>query len=157
MATSMIGPGAVTAQAGFEQARESQMLRTLNSGSAPNEDGKIAKGAQQFEAMLLTTWMQQAEQSMATVPGAEDDEDQAGREQMMSFGTQSLADAIAASGGLGIAKMISKAMHAQAEKAESASGVNPQPEADFEKKADSGLNCGQECADRGSALERSTP
>ena len=157
MATSAIGPGVSTAQMGLEQARESQMLRALNSARTPSQDSKIDKGAQQFEAMLLTTWMQQAEQSMATVPGAEDDEDQSGREQMMNFGTQSLADAMAASGGLGIAKMISKAMHAQAEKAESASGVNPLPEADFEKKPDSRLDCGQECADRGSALERSTP
>jgi len=94
------------------------MLQSLNAAQGSNDDAKIAKGAQQFEAMLLSTWLQQAEQSFATVPGAEDDEDAAGREQMMSLGTQSLAESLAASGGIGIAKMIAKAMHRAAEKAE---------------------------------------
>ncbi|MFZ0747279.1 MAG: rod-binding protein, partial [Terracidiphilus sp.] len=66
---------------------------------------------------LLSTWLQQAEQSMATVPGAEDDEDASGRDQMMSMGVQSLANSMAASGGIGIAKMVAKAMHAQLDKA----------------------------------------
>jgi hypothetical protein len=56
------------------------------------------KGAKEFEAMLLSTWLQQAEQSFATVPGAEDDDDAAGRDQMMSLGVQSLADV---DGGIG--------------------------------------------------------
>jgi Rod binding domain-containing protein len=72
---------------------------------------KIEKSAKEFESMLLSTWLQQAEQSMATVPGAEDDEDAAGRDQMMSLGVQSLATAMAASGGIGIASMIAKALH----------------------------------------------
>ncbi len=71
----------------------------------------------EFESMLLSTWLQQAEQSMATVPGAEDDDDAAGRDQMMSMGVQSLANSMAASGGIGIAKMVAKAMHAQVDKA----------------------------------------
>jgi Rod binding domain-containing protein len=156
MATSVIGPGAASVQFGMQQARESQMLQTLNSAKAANEDSKIDKGAQQFESMLLSTWLQQAEQSMATVPGADDDDDQAGREQMMNFGTQSLAESMAASGGIGIAKMISKAMHARAEKAEGTAGVNPSPETDSGKNLSFPLNCGGECADRDSALERRT-
>ncbi len=72
--------------------------------------------------MLLSSWLQQAEQSMATVPGAEDDEAITGKDQMMSLGVQSLSTALVASGGIGIASMIVKAMHAQAEKANSSAG-----------------------------------
>jgi Rod binding domain-containing protein len=118
MGTSMIGPGAMTAQFGLQQSRESQMMQQLNSSRVPTDDAKIEKGAKQFESMLLSTWLQQAEQSFATVPGADDDDDNAsGREQMMGLGVQSLADSLAASGGIGIASMIAKAMHRQAEMA----------------------------------------
>jgi Rod binding domain-containing protein len=110
----------MNAQTSLQDARESQMVATLNSARTSNDDAKIAKGAQQFEAMLLSTWLQQAEQSFATIPGAEDDEDASGREQMMSLGTQSLAESLARSGGIGIAKMIEKAMHRMADKAEDA-------------------------------------
>lgn len=73
--------------------------------------------------MLLSTWLQQAEQSMATVPGAEDDEDAAGRDQMMSLGVQSLASSLTASGGIGIAAMIAKSLHATADRAQDVAGV----------------------------------
>jgi|SRR5579863_6810163 len=120
MATSMIGPGALNSQVSLQQARETQMLQQLNSTKGAGEDAKIEKGAKQFEAMLLSSWLQQAENSFATIPGAEDDENAAGREQMMSLGVQSLADSLAGSGGIGIAKMIVRAMHERAEKAEEA-------------------------------------
>jgi Rod binding domain-containing protein len=93
------------------------MVQQLKSPQAVTGDGKIEKSAQEFESMLLSTWLQQAEQSMATVPGAEDDEDAAGRDQMMSLGVQSLANSMAASGGIGIGKMIAKALHKAADKA----------------------------------------
>jgi Rod binding domain-containing protein len=71
--------------------------------------------------MLLSSWLQQAEKSFATVAGADDDnQDAAGGDQMMSLGVQSLAESMAASGGIGIGKMIAKAMHASAEKADAA-------------------------------------
>jgi Rod binding domain-containing protein len=109
--------GSSNAQAGVQQAREMQMLQQVNSMKSTNDDGKIEKGAKQFEAMLLSNWLQQAEHSYATVPGADDDEDAGSRDQMMSLGVQSLADAMVASGGIGIAKMIATALHAAADKA----------------------------------------
>jgi Rod binding domain-containing protein len=118
MGTSMIGPGGMNAQVNLQQAREMQLLQQIDTVKGSNDDAKIEKGAKQFEAMLLSTWLQQAEQSFATIPGAEDDEDAAGRDQMMSLGVQSLSESLAASGGIGIAKMIAKALHAAAEKAE---------------------------------------
>jgi Rod binding domain-containing protein len=126
---AMIGPGALASQSSLLQAGEDRMLSQIQSiKNGQGTDGKIEKGAMEFESMLLTTWLQQAEQSMATVPGAEDDEDAAGREQMLSLGTQQLAKSMAASGGIGIGRMIAKAMHAAENKAEantaSPSGVN---------------------------------
>lgn len=118
MGSSMIGPGAMTSQVNLQQAREMQLLQQINSVKGSNDDAKIEKGAKQFEAMLLGTWLQQAEQSFGTVPGADDDEDAAGRDQMMGLGVQSLSESLAASGGIGIAKMIAKALHAAADKAE---------------------------------------
>ncbi|MGA2534431.1 MAG: rod-binding protein [Terracidiphilus sp.] len=121
---TMMGPGALTTQTSLLEASQDRMLgqiKSLNVGSG-NDDAKIQKGAMEFESMLLSSWLQQAEQSMATVPGAEDDEDAAGKEQMMSLGTQQLAASMAASGGIGIAKMIAKSMHAAANKAEANNG-----------------------------------
>jgi len=71
---------------------EDHMLQQIQSGAGKQDDGRIEKGAKEFESMLLSSWLQQAEQSMATVPGAEDEEDSTGRDQMMSLGVQSLSD-----------------------------------------------------------------
>ena len=124
MATSM-STASLTSQTSLLQSTEDRMLHQLTSQPATKDSSKIEKGAKEFEAMLLTTWLQQAEQSIATVPGAEDDEDAAGREQMMSLGVQSLSTAMVASGGIGIASMIAKALHGAAQKA----GSNPSPSA----------------------------
>ena len=115
--TSLTGSLVSQAQSSLLQAQQERMVQQLKSPQAVTGDGKIEKSAQEFESMLLSTWLTQAEQSMATVPGAEDDEDAAGRDQMMSLGVQSLANSMAASGGIGIAKMIAKALHQAADKA----------------------------------------
>lgn len=122
MGSSAIGPGSPATQTSLLQVREDQMLRQLQSAqSAGKDDARIQKSAKEFEAMLLGSWLQQAEQSFVTIPGAEDDEDAAGRDQMMSLGVQSLSQAMADSGGIGIAKMIAKALEAADAKTEGAS------------------------------------
>jgi Rod binding domain-containing protein len=122
MGSSAIGPGSLATQSSLTQAREDQMLQQLKSAqSTGNDDPRIQKSAKEFEAMLLGSWLQQAEKSFATIPGAEDDDDAATRDQMMSLGVQSLSQAMVASGGIGIAKMIAKALEAQAAKTEGAS------------------------------------
>ena len=115
--TSLTGSLMAQAQTSLLESQQGRMLQQLKSPQAATGDGKIEKSAQEFESMLLSTWLQQAESSMATVPGAEDDEDAAGRDQMMSLGVQSLANSMAASGGIGIGKMIAKALHQAADKA----------------------------------------
>jgi Rod binding domain-containing protein len=129
MATPILaGSIAASAQSSLMQSRENQMLQQIQSGAGRQDDGRIEKGAKEFESMLLSSWLQQAEQSMATVPGAEDEEDSTGRDQMMSLGVQSLSTAMVASGGIGIASMIAKALHARAEKADSGPGTPASPE-----------------------------
>jgi Rod binding domain-containing protein len=120
-----MGSGGVTgslaaqAQTGLLQAQQDRVLRQLQVEQTSNNDGKIEKSAKEFESMLLNTWLQQAEQSMATVPGADDDEDAQGRDQMLSLGVQSLSTSLAATGGIGISKMIAQALHHEADKANS--------------------------------------
>ncbi|MGP8186255.1 MAG: hypothetical protein ACLQKY_09290 [Terracidiphilus sp.] len=116
---------AAQAQSSLMQSREENALRQMQSAQATNDDGKIEKGAKEFESMLLGSWLQQAEQSMASVPGAEDDEEAGGREQMMSLGVQALAKSLSASGGIGIAAMIAKALHSAADNAQQAAAAEP--------------------------------
>jgi Rod binding domain-containing protein len=126
MSSSILGGSlAAQAQTSLLQTREDRMLQQMKSPQT--NDARIDKSAQEFESMLLSTWLQQAESSMATVPGAEDDEDAGARQQMMSLGVQSLSNSMAASGGIGIGKMIAKALHASAAKTEAADAVATTP------------------------------
>jgi Rod binding domain-containing protein len=119
--SSITGSLAVQAQAGLMQARENRLLGQMQSAKTGREDGQIEKSAKEFEAMLLSNWLQQAEQSMASVPGAQDDDDGgSGRDQMMGLGVQSLATSMVSSGGIGIAAMIAKALHSAADKTQPA-------------------------------------
>jgi Rod binding domain-containing protein len=127
MGSSSMGPGMISTPVSLQQARESQLLQQMqsavNSGqSSPDQLAKIKKGAKEFETLLLSGWLQQAEQSLATVPGAEDDDDAGARDQMMSLGVQTLAESMAANGGIGIAAMITRAMTAMAERTQAAGG-----------------------------------
>jgi Rod binding domain-containing protein len=122
MGSSSIGFGAISAQVSALQSSQDRTIRQVQSATGSDKDAKIDKGSKEFEAMLLGTWLQQAEKSYATVPGGDaDDEDAAGKDQMMSLGVQQLATSMAASGGIGIAKMVAHAMHLNADKAEAQS------------------------------------
>jgi Rod binding domain-containing protein len=115
MGTS-IGFGSLAAQVNAVQSNEDSVVQGFRSSNRPTDAAKIDKGAKEFEAVLVGSWLQQAEQSFATVPGADDDEQDVGRGSMMSFGVQTLATSMAATGGIGIGKMVAKAMHAAADK-----------------------------------------
>ena len=80
--------------------------------AASTENAKIEKSAKDFESILLGSWLQQAEQSFASLPGADDDGDaDAGKEQFQGIAMQSLGEAMAAAGGIGIARIIAKQLH----------------------------------------------
>lgn len=158
MGSSMIGLGGAAAQLNAQQAQDTHTLSQLSSLRGTNDAARIEKGSEQFETMLLSSWLRQAETSFATVPGADDgdDQDKAGRDQILGLGVQSLAQALEAAGGIGIAKMIAKAMTAQAEKADPAamaadsahSGQNSAGNLSFR------LNSGGQSADRAAGSEK---
>jgi Rod binding domain-containing protein len=86
------------------------LMREANS--AHTQNAKIEKSARDFESILLSNWLQQAEQSFASVPGADEDEDgDSGKEQFQGMAMQSLGASMTAAGGIGIAKMISTQLH----------------------------------------------
>jgi Rod binding domain-containing protein len=90
----------------------SQADRVLQNASSAVEDSKIEKSARDFESLLLGAWLQQAEQSFASVPGGDEDDDaDAGKDQLQSMAMQSLATTMTDDGGIGIAKMIAANLH----------------------------------------------
>ena len=87
-----------------------------HSGSGPADNSKIEQSAKDFESLLLGSWLQQAEQSFGSLPGGDDDEDaDAGKDQMQGIAMQSLGSSMTAAGGIGIAKMISAQLHKAAD------------------------------------------
>lgn len=105
------GLGSLSSQSSLLQLKASDAMQQMKSAKSLSDAAKIDKGAQQFEAILIGSWLKDAEQSLGSVPGGNDNQDSGG-EQMMSLGVQSLATSLAASGGIGMGKMIAKAMHA---------------------------------------------
>jgi Rod binding domain-containing protein len=97
--------------------------------SLSGENAKIEKSAKDFESILLSNWLQQAEQSFGSLPGAEDEDDaDSGKEQFQGIAMQSLGASLTASGGIGIAKMIAKSLHkAEDARVERESGTHPAP------------------------------
>lgn len=105
------GLGPLNLQSSLLQLKAAGAMQQMKSAKTLSDAAKIDKGAQQFEAILIGSWLKDAEQSLGSVPGGNDNQDSGG-EQMMSLGVQSLATSLAASGGIGMGKMIAKAMHA---------------------------------------------
>lgn len=86
-----------------------KLLHHVRSSSA--ENAKIDKSAKDFESILLGNWLQQAEQSFASLPGGDDEDGDSGKDQFQGIAMQALGTSLAASGGIGIAKMIVKNLH----------------------------------------------
>ena len=83
-----------------------------HAGSAATENSKIEKSSKDFESILLGSWLQQAEQSFASLPGGDDEADaDAGKELFDGLAMQSLGSSMTAAGGIGIAKMIAQRLH----------------------------------------------
>ena len=99
-------------------------------------DSKIDKSAQDFESLLLSSWLQGAYQSFGTVPGSEDggEDLDSGKEQYQSIAMQQLGSAMTASGGIGIAKMISEHLHKTANPEAAEKPATSQPTAPFSPK-----------------------
>ena len=82
----------------------------------PANAAKIQKSAREFEAVLLSHWLEQAEQSFASVPGSDQDPDaDPGKDQFHAIAMQAVGSALTGGhGGLGIAAMVAKHLQAQA-------------------------------------------
>ena len=95
-----------------------QIGASLETSTVPSStfgSPKLAHAAVEFESVLLGQWLQSAEKSFATVSGNDDEDQDAGGDQMLSFAMQQLAHSIAAKGGLGIARIVQRGLeHAAA-------------------------------------------
>ncbi len=96
----MNGISNISAPASAFDAQNDQLL----------QHAKIAKAGKDFESILLGNWLQGAEESFAKVPGGDGDDDDAGSGQFQGIAMQALAGSLTASGGIGIAKMITRSL-----------------------------------------------
>ncbi len=103
----MNGINGIQAPAGALDAQNDKLL----------QHAKIAKAGKDFESILLGNWLQSAEESFAKVPGGDGEDDDAGSGQFQGIAMQALAGSLTASGGIGIAKMITRSLqdHAHAQ------------------------------------------
>jgi Rod binding domain-containing protein len=126
-------------QTGATDAQLDKLLKRAKSdaaGKAPlsKEDAKIDKAGKDFESILLGSWLQQAENSFGKVPGGDgEDDDDSSKDQFQGISMQALAGKLTASGGIGIAKMISSHLHA-ADKTEKPAGSDGKAEIFGKKK-----------------------
>jgi len=68
---------------------------------------KVFRAAQDFESVLLGEMLRSLEKSLSAVPGEATD---AGADNYQYLGTEALASALAARGGLGIARLITRSL-----------------------------------------------
>ena len=110
MGTSM-GLGSLSAQTSALQSSEDRLIQGVKQPKSAVDAAKIDKGAKEFEAVLVGSWLQQAEQSFGSLPGGDDEDTDSGKDQYMGIAMQSLGASLTASGGIGIAKMVAKSLH----------------------------------------------
>lgn len=75
------------------------------SATSSQSPERIAKAARDFEAILLHFLLEPLQKSFSSISG---ESNQPGQDDYQYMGTEALASAIAASGGLGIADMITR-------------------------------------------------
>ena len=113
-------------------------LSVLPSVNAPAENAagvslgtqtssKLKKSAQEFESILLQSWLEKMNQSFV---GASESQD-AAHDTVSSLGTQAIASALAARGGIGIAAMLLRQLQSADRYVR-----NPQPENSAAPKTD---------------------
>jgi Rod binding domain-containing protein len=80
-------------------------LLTPSGTAAHNSPERISKAAREFEGILLRSLLEPLQKSFSKISG---ESDPAGQDDYQYMGTEALASALASSGGLGIADMITK-------------------------------------------------
>jgi len=92
----------------IENAIVSPLTRTMHAlGEKPKDDpAKIRKSATDFEAMLLNQMLRSAREAGGGGLTAGNDGDHQANSSLIELGEQQFAQALAGSGGFGIAKMV---------------------------------------------------
>jgi Rod binding domain-containing protein len=103
----------ITPQISLSDLRGTQAADKLKNAEATKT--KIEKSSKDFESVLMGHWLEQAQQSFATVPGGDPDEEPSlGKDQFQSIAMQAVASALSGrNGGLGIAHMVAKHLEAK--------------------------------------------
>ncbi len=123
------GINALSSQTGALDTQADRLMKRSQTASATglsasNEDAKIKKAGSDFESILLGSWLQQAENSFATVPGGDGEDDgDTGKDQFQGIAMQALAGSLTKSGGIGIAKMITQHLHSAADSERARTGI----------------------------------
>lgn len=95
-------------------------------GTGTKDKDRIEKAGKDFESLLLSQWLQEAEEAFTKVPGADGDEGaDPGSDSMQGLAMQSLGQAMSASGGIGIARMITSQLERKAAAAPPTTSVTP--------------------------------
>jgi Rod binding domain-containing protein len=106
---------AANAVSQFATSTANQVSKQAQQSAGANSQ-KIQRSASDFEAILLTSWLQSAEKSFATVPGSEDaPSSDPGKSQFQSYAVQAIASALTKAGGIGLAAMIASGLEKAAE------------------------------------------
>ena len=118
---------ALSGSAPLNSAADSLLREAAPAGAAGGKDqAKAEKAGKDFESLLLGQWLQGAEDSFGKLPGGDDDEDaDAGTSSMQGIAMQSLGQAMTASGGIGIARMITAQLQRNREAETPAASVTP--------------------------------
>ena len=115
-----------TGNSSLTQAKSDLAVQGLRNPSTKDNASKIDKAAHDFESIMVGQWLEKAEKSFATVPGADPDRDQdSSHDQFQSIACESLARGLSKNGSFGIAAMISKHLAASAAKYASSSAPEP--------------------------------
>ncbi len=96
----------------------SEAVRAVDAGrEVATQPARLVKAACEFEALLLQNLLEKMKQSFV---GQEDSQD-AAHDTINNLGTQAVAGALVARGGIGIARMLLHQLEPAAEKAAEAS------------------------------------
>jgi Rod binding domain-containing protein len=105
------------------------------AAASSNKPDKIAESAKQFEALMIGQMLKSArESSGGGWLGNEDDQDDQTGSLVMEMAEQGFSQAMAARGGLGIAKMVTANLERGHSKTPSSDSEGPQPPANTDLK-----------------------
>ncbi len=94
------------------QLQQAGSVVTSQAAADKAKDKKLADGAREFEAMMLSQMLKGL--SFGSAPGADPEESEAGAAgTIRSFGTEAVANAVAKGGGFGLARQIVRQVEAE--------------------------------------------